>query len=271
MRLGLSQRISKLERSSCDTATHEHVEPDPVAFARSLGLEPDPWQRDLLRSEAPRIIENCCRQSGKTVITGIKALHYALTNPRALILVLSPSLRQSSELFRTISYNYRDLGRPVGVKAETTLKLELENRSRIISLPGREQTIRGYSGVNLLIIDEASRVPDDLYYAVRPMLAVSRGKLILLSTPHGQRGFFHDTWINGGSEWLKIKITADQCPRISQEFLEEERKTLGEWWYSQEYFCTFAENQTSLFRYESIMAAAVDDPNYDDWGKWIKG
>ena len=35
------------------------------------------------------------------------------------------------------------------------------------ALPGREGTIRSYSGVDLLILDEASRVPDDLYRSVR--------------------------------------------------------------------------------------------------------
>jgi hypothetical protein len=65
--------------------------------------------------------------------------------------------------------------------------MTLANGSRIISLPGDEETIRGYSGVRRLIVDEASRVLDPLYFAIRPMRApmraVSQGRMICLSTP----------------------------------------------------------------------------------------
>jgi hypothetical protein len=44
----------------------------------------------------------------------------------------------------------------------------------------------------MLVIDEASRVDDTLYLAVRPLLAVSGGRLVALSTPFGKRGWFHD-------------------------------------------------------------------------------
>src|SRR6185369_6360406 len=98
--------------------------------------------------------------------------------------------------------------------------------SRIIALPENERTIRGYSGAALLVVDEASRVSDALYASVRPMLAVSRGRLVVLSTPFGKRGFFFEEW-SSDRAWERIRITADQCPRISPEFLEEERLALG--------------------------------------------
>ena len=110
----------------------------------------------------------------------------------------------------------------------------------------------------LLIIDEAARVNDSLYYAVRPMLAVSRGRMIALSTPFGKRGWFHDEW-HGTGDWQRVKITADQCPRISVEFLAEERRALGERWYRQEYLCSFESVVDAVFAYEDIMAALSDD------------
>ena len=55
------------------------------------------------------------------------------------------------------------------------------------------------------------------------MLAVSRGKLWLLSTPHGKRGFFYEMWKAGGRGWMRIRVPATECPRISQRFLAEER------------------------------------------------
>src|ERR687897_3151559 len=156
---------------------------DRVSFARKAGLDPDLWQRDLLQSSSDRVLLNCCRQSGKSTMTTIVALHRALYHPASLILCLAPALRQSQELFGKVLGFYRDLDRPVLAQAERKLSLELENESRIVTLPGTEKTVRGFSGVDLLVVDEAARVADELYYAVRPMLAVSGGRLLMLSTP----------------------------------------------------------------------------------------
>lgn len=97
----------------------------------------------------------------------------------------------------------------------------------------------GYARVSMLVIDEAARVPDELYRAVRPMLAVSDGRLICLSTPYGKRGFFYDAWTRGGDDWTRIEIAAAQVDRIPPEFLAQERRCLGEAWYRQEYCCSF--------------------------------
>jgi hypothetical protein len=121
-----------------------------------------------------------------------------------------------------------------------------------VALPGNEGTIRGYSGVNLLVVDEASRVPDSLYTAVRPMLAVSGGRLVTLSTPFGSRGWWYEAWEHGGSDWVREKVTAEECPRIFAAFLDEERRELGEWFFNQEYMCTFMDAQSSAFRREDI-------------------
>jgi hypothetical protein len=129
---------------------------------------------------------------------------------------------------------------------------------RVVSLPSDEKNIRDFSGVALLIIDEAARVEDVLYCSVRPMLAVSQGRLAALSTPFGKRGWFHDEW-HGEGEWERVKITAEQCPRISPQFLAEERRTLGERWYRQEYGCEFTECLDAVFSWADIQAALSDD------------
>jgi phage terminase large subunit-like protein len=198
---------------------------DRVAFAREAGLEPDPWQRDLLRSASERVLLNCSRQSGKSTMTAVVTLHRALYRPGSLILCLAPALRQSQELFGKVLGFYRDLGRPVSPHGERKLSLELENGSRIVTLPGSEKTIRGFSGTSLLILDEAARVEDELYFAVRPMLAVSGGALMMLSTPYGKRGVFYEEWTSGRG-WERYEVPASRCPRISREFLEEERASL---------------------------------------------
>jgi hypothetical protein len=195
------------------------------------------------------------RQGGKSTVSSIKALHRALYSPASLVLLLAPSYRQSKELFRKVKDALAALPFPAPLASESALELEFTNGSRIVALPGKEQTIRGFSGVSLLIVDEASRVPDELYQAIRPMLAVSGGDIVLLSTPFGKRGFFHHEWTEGGDTWHRTKITAAMCPRISHEWLEQERAAIGDWWYRQEYLCEFVESVDSVFAYDDIMRA----------------
>jgi Terminase large subunit, T4likevirus-type, N-terminal len=232
---------------------------DRVAFAEAAALESvDDWQRDLLSSSASRVLLNCSRQSGKSTMAGLLALHRAIYFPSSLVLLLAPALRQSQELYAKVSEFYQRLPDPIPTKSYTALTLTLENGSRIISLPGNEKHLRGYSGVDLLIVDEAARVLDELYYSVRPMLAVSGGRLLMLSTPYGKRGVFYEEW-TGGTGWERYTVTAEECPRISRAFLEEERSSLGPWWFEQEYHCEFKDTIDALFREADIQAAFDND------------
>jgi len=230
---------------------------DPASFVRQVSgfTSLDPWQSEVLTSDADRIILNCCRQSGKSTVAALLGLHLAVYEPGSLILLLSPSLRQSSELFQRVHGFYRAIADDTPPLRESALRLELRNGSRVISLPGKEATVRGYSGVDLLIIDEASRVPDDLYNAIRPMLAVSNGRLILLSTPFGKRGFFYETW-GGAEDWLKLRITGEECSRISETFLKREKRSMPHWFYSQEYCCSFEESEAAVFDWQAIVDAS---------------
>lgn len=237
---------------------------DPVLFARDNGLEPDDWQGGLLRSQAQRILLNCSRQSGKSTITGLKATHNAIYRPGSLTLLMSPTLRQSQELFRKSLVPYRAAGRPVPAESENKLSLELENGSRIVSLPGKEGTVRGFSAVDLLIVDEAAWVPESLYMSVQPMLAVSGGRLIALSTPHGNRGWFYNAWVSQ-EPWERYEVPATMCPRIPPEFLEEARRMMGAWWFSQEYECVFLDAETAAFRQEDIDKAFSMADEVEEW------
>jgi hypothetical protein len=191
-------------------------------------------------------------------MSAIAALHRALYHPGSLVLCLAPSLRQSQELFGKVLGFYRDLDRPVPPQAERKLSLELENGSRIVTLPGTEKTIRGFSGAALLIVDEAARVDDALYFAVRPMLAVSGGALIMLSTPYGKRGVFFEEWTNGAG-WERYRVTASEVPRISEAFLKEERRSLPARIFRQEYECSFEDVDDQVFGYELVEGAITPD------------
>jgi hypothetical protein len=220
---------------------------DPVSFAQYfLGITPDAKQSIVLRSTAPQLILNCSRQWGKSTVSSILALHQAFYVPKSLVLVVSPSLRQSGELIRKVMQYLPLLGIRRKSDGFNTLSIELPNGSRIIGLPGRDGTIRGFSGTNLLIIDEASQVADSLYRSVRPFLAAAKnGRMALLSTPYGTRGFFWEEW-ERGDDWERIMTPATECPRFDPEFLERERKSMGESWFKQEYLCQFLENENTF-------------------------
>jgi hypothetical protein len=211
---------------------------DPSLILKAQGIDVDPWQRDFLLSSEQYVLLNCTRQAGKSTVTAALGLHKTQFTPNSTVVILSPGQRQSSELFRKILSGYNAIGRPVKPVYETQLKIEFQNGSRILCLPGKEATVRSFSP-NLLLIDEASRVEDNLYRAVRPMLAVSKGRLVGLSTPFGQRGWFWSEWEDAKSPFKKVKITWKDCPRITPEFIEDEIRAMGTAWVQQEYDCLF--------------------------------
>lgn len=229
------------------------------------GAAPDPWQASVLDSDDSRVLLNCSRQAGKSSVSAVLAIHGALTEPGTLQLLLSPALRQSQELFAKCMEAYTAAGRPVPPAAETALSLRLTNGSRIVSLPSKEGTVRGYSGVRRLIVDEASRVPDELYFAILPMLAVSGGSLLAMSTPFGKRGWWFQEWVGGDGDWKRIEVPATACPRIPADFLEEQRRRMPARWFNQEYLCMFEEAEDAVFRYEDIDAAFTSEVEALPW------
>lgn len=254
----LSQLRSDIEALKARSGAGAQVPADRVEFARLAGLEPDDWQRRALASDAPRQLYNCSRQSGKSSVAAVLALHRALYIPGSLVLCLAPALRQSQELFAKVAGFYRSLDNPVPPHADRRLSLELVNGSRVITLPGSEKTIRGFSGASLLLVDEAARVEDSLYHAVRPMLAVSGGDLVLMSTPAGKRGVFFEAW-SEGSQWERYEVPATEVPRIPPEFLAEERAALPDRVFRAEYMCSFEDVDDAVFSFETVEAAVTGE------------
>jgi hypothetical protein len=227
---------------------------DPVLMAEALGVRLDPWQAALLRSAAARALVLCARQSGKTLAAALLALHLLVFRPRSLVLALSPAQRQSAELVRRVRGYYYLLQDPPPLTALGVTHLELANGSRILALPGSEQTVRGFAAVNLLLLDEASRVPDALFNSLRPMLAVSKGRLLALSTPAGRRGWFHAAWA-GDEDWQRVRVVGSECPRFTAQFLARERAEMGPRWYRQEYECSFEDDAGCPFDMNLVRAA----------------
>src|SRR5438270_11056068 len=151
-------------------------------------------------------------QSGKSTTTAAVALHTAIYNP-GLILLVSPSLRQSKELFAKVTGFPKDLDPAEVLEEDNKSSCTLANGARVVSLPGDPDTLRGYSAPKLIIKDEAAYVSDAMQAALDPMLAVSKGRLVEMSSPNGKRGHFYDNWEHG-VEVERMKIIGRECPRI---------------------------------------------------------
>lgn len=254
---------------------------DPVEWAQTaLNFTPDPVQAAILRSQAKRLMLCCTRQFGKSTITAIKALHHAWTRPNSLVLAAAPTARQSGEwLLKTRSFLSR-LGIRTRSDGHNRLSLVLPNGSRLVGLPAVPDNVKGFSKAALVLIDEAAFVPDELYHALNPMLAVSQGGLWLISTPGAQSGFFYEEWsrdarpgrevvsgtagtpaseseASGTVHWDRHSVNAGQCPRIPPEFLAEQRTLLGDAVFRREYMCEFVAGDDQLIS-RALLDEALD-------------
>jgi hypothetical protein len=236
----------------------------PVVTPELVGFVPDAVQESLLFCEEKQVILNCSRQWGKSSVTALRAAMVATRAAEATVVAMSPSARQSGEFLRKVQEFLGKAGlcktglgklRTDGVNEMSIL---LPNGSRIIALPGVEGTMRGFSAVDLLIVDEAAQVKDGQYYAAQPMLAVKDGAVWLLSTPFGARGFFWKEWAMGGEGWVRIEAKATDCARLSAAFLARQRVQMSEDWYRQEYLCEFVGAENAPFRQELIEACYRD-------------
>jgi cytochrome c-type biogenesis protein CcmE len=229
------------------------VSDDPATFADELGITPDGWQAEVLASSHPRKILCCGRQTGKSTVAAILAIHKALTQAGSTVLVVAPGERQAKLLFSKAAGLYKQAGYPLPAHSERRTGLELSNGSVIEALPAVERTTRGYS-VDLLIVDEAAAVPDMDYHGILPALIATQGEQVLLSTPRGKRGFFHELW-HSSDDWMRVMVRSDEVGRIQAHDLEVFRHTMPEQFFRQEFYCEWLDTEGGLFGYDDISRA----------------
>lgn len=230
---------------------------DPVAaFERALGFQTDSWQKDLLTATDDLILCMCSRGVGKSMTAAVLGHHFADTTPHATVVLVAPALRQSSELYRYCCSVKDKLPLSALAERETQSEMELDNKARLIVLPGSsEDTIRAYRA-NLIIADEAARLSHEVIGALIPML-VAGGRMIMLSTPKGRDNFFAEAWLEGRGRRIIARST--EMPRMTQ-IVSRDRKIMSAAAFRTEHELFFAGSGDTFFDFEMVKAAFVDKP-----------
>lgn len=211
-------------------------------------MELDQWQKEVMKTEG-NIVLRSGRQSGKSTVVSFKAAEYAINNPGKSVMVIASVERQAQLLFEKILshiYLKNKSKIKVGKDRPTKHKLQLKNGAVIHCLPTGESGygIRGFT-IDLLIADEADYINEDVWAAVTPMLAVTKGDIWLLSTPKKKGGFFHRCFSD--ENYTQFHVSSEDCPRKNQAFLDSEKEWMTKAQYTQEYLGDFAENLTQFF------------------------
>ena len=165
------------------------------------------------------------RQTGKSTAVAVRVLHEAMSHDDAVILLASASGRQSGQIMEKARKMAKSLNLEILPPPNKCDGFRLANGSEIIALPDNEETIRGFSAPRLIVVDEAAFASEDVFKALEPMLTVSNGTFILLSTPNGQSGYFYEQWHAENGPWKKLQGSLERCPRVNQEAIENIRKT----------------------------------------------
>jgi hypothetical protein len=258
----LERQVAALYRDFRAIRQAEEADQAPLRtaarLAGDLGISLDPWQRTALATRQDLLLL-VSRQGGKGETASLLALEAMLGDAGSRTVVVAPSERQTKRLVRRIKRSYRLLDGASPAVVDSQYALELRNGSELLALSGSEETIRGLEAVDLLIVDEAALVEDELFAAVFPMLAVTNGRCVAMTTPRGRRGWFHSEWTGGGASWHRERITAHEVPRISPAFLERTRLRIGDWMFRQEFLCEFLDQDDQVFSSDLIAAAMTDD------------
>ncbi|MAF42688.1 MAG: hypothetical protein CMI54_00775 [Parcubacteria group bacterium] len=213
----------------------------------------DPWQEKFLKTKGNKCIRSG-RQVGKSTVVAKDSGEYAAHNRNKNVMVIAATERQAYLLFEKIlSYcmnNYRGLICK-GKDRPTKSKLKLTNGSTIYCLPTglSGYGIRGYT-IHRLIADEAAFIPEAVWDAVTPMLATTKGDIVLLSTPFGKGTYFYNCFFD--VNFTQFHVSSEDCPRIDKEFLKREKETKSNMAYAQEYLGEFVDELLQFFPTELI-------------------
>jgi len=237
------------------TTWHEkrlvHQVLDPLHFVRK-GLGGIPWHKQVEIIESvrdnPRTTVRSCEISGKSWTAAAIALWFLVTKPPATVITTAPTFRQVRDiLWREIAAHYHAAKIPIGGElTQTGLDLTgvinaygMAGKSFAIGLSTDEpERFQGFHNDNVLVIvDEASGVPESLFQAIENPLGGGFSRLLLIGNPSQVSGGFYDSFKS--PLYNKIHISAFDTPNfatettvlpflISRQWVEERRMEWGE-------------------------------------------
>ena len=262
----------KREKLSTEKALRlRYLKYDPSLIFDWSHRSTDRWQVELMRKLSGsvnsgegglRTIVAASRQVGKSEFASLWITWSLITHGHS-IAITSPSFRQSLELAGKVRSHVYNLGLSETDRDSIT-DFKLATGGRLIVLPGdgSARTSRGFT-IDQLIVDEAAFLEsDEIIAALGPSLALANGSILMVSSPGGTKGLFFDCWRS--DRFHKVKVRADECARISAEFLEEQRSILTSSQYSREYEGEFASDNGQWIKPEWIDQALYDPSEEDD-------
>src|SRR3989442_2136388 len=131
------------------------VEEDIVGFGTArLGFKPTSYQEKLFRDQSQFIVGIWSRQSGKSQALAVLALYQALAKPKARIVVLAPSLRQSRKIVQRVGSFLAQLSDQIVSGKTLRTRPQCVNGSSIQAFPNNAPTALGET-LDMLIMDRS--------------------------------------------------------------------------------------------------------------------
>ncbi|RBY94831.1 hypothetical protein DQ244_06105 [Blastococcus sp. TBT05-19] len=236
---------------------------DPREFARQLIGEPL-WahQQQVVTSPARTRVMVSGRQAGKSRTLAVIALHAAFTRRDCRVLILSAGEDAAKELLEDIKALSSSPLLSGSEMDSNTQRVVLSNGSVIRCIPASERQARGPS-VDLLILDEAASISDELWRAVRyTIIAKPESRVVMAGTPFGsQDRFFGQAFRlgKGGAEgYESFHWPSQVSPLVDDRLLQDWRRTDPDWVYRQEVLAEWVQDQQAYFSAEELHAATAD-------------
>lgn len=223
-------------------------------FREAFEMEPQDHQVEYMEDSRNTLVLKG-RQIGMSTAGAALAISVARSGPGRDAVIVSPSMKQSTEVALKSRLGLWNLGEKL--TKDSTSELMLENGSRILSLAGTARAVRGYSAA-LLVVDEAAWVEEPTWAAARPMVSATKGRVIIQSTPGLPVGWFFDLWQATPADWLRMRVRSDEVASVSREFLDAEQASMSPELFAQEYLAQFAA------------APAADLWTEDEWRALIR-
>jgi hypothetical protein len=233
---------------------------DPASWVREvLAMTPEPWQETYLRAPAgASVLALTARQRGKTTTAAWAIAHTMVFRPNSLSVIACPAQRQSAEAVRRVREALTKADHEL--KSDNVYGLELTTGARVLTLPGSDDSIRGMTVDGWIVADEAARLPADLIAALRPMRARRpQARFAMLSTAWSRTDPFWAAWSDGDPSWIRLQATAETAP-FSPQFLDKERRALGDHAFQREYYGIPMGGHASPFTWELYERATRTAP-----------